>query len=491
MGTRTRVVQSRQMLRESLRSLCLAALVAVSFAWSAAQTVARAPMLVFLHVTVINPGSSSGTGSVEQDRAVVIRNGRITAVTSAAGFAAPVGAQVVDASGKYVIPGLWDMHVHTAFGDWFPRGQEVILPLFIANGITGVRDMGGDLPVLFKWRKEIAAGEIAGPRMVVSGPMLDGYLPDGKLRFPSSVPVMTPADAVKAVDSLKAQGVDFIKVQSVVKQDVYAAAAEEAHKQGLPFVGHVPDHIKITESVALGQKSIEHFMGVLEGCSSEEDKLLAAPTEDTKLLLSSRDEAKCQRLIALLAQTHTWQCPTMAWNRQGTLLDQVDFAHQPLDKYVPVYWRDVTWKRFYDQMMPGVKADALSVRQQEIAEMLRMIGVLHNGGVEFLAGTDTAPGIYVMPGFSLHDELANFVEAGFTPMDALATATSNPAKFFGKDDMGAVAPGNVADVVVLEENPLKDIRNVDKISAVVADGRYYDRTHLDGMLAGVEKAAKR
>ncbi len=391
-----------------------------------------------------------------------------------------------------MIPSLWDMHVHTAFGDWFPRGREVILPLFIANGVTGVRDMGGDLPVLLPWRKQITAGEIVGPRMVVSGPMLDGYLPGGKERaFPSSVAVTTPADAVKAVDSLKAQGAEFIKVQSVIPHDAYVAAAEEAHKQDLPFVGHVPDHIKITESVALGQKSIEHFMGVLEGCSSQEDKLLAGATEDTKLLLSSHDEAKCRELIALLARTPHLAGPTMVWNRQGGLLDEVDFAHQPLDKYVPAYWRDVTWKRFYDQMMPGVKADPLSVRQQEIAQMLHMIGVLHKGGVEFMAGTDTAPGIYVMPGFSLHDELANFVEAGFSPMDALATATSNPAKFLGKDDMGAVAPGNVADVVVLEGNPLTDIGNTRKIFAVVADGRYYDRARLDAMLAGVEKAAKK
>ena len=473
------------MIRHAFRYACLGTLFALSIVRLAAQAPARPPMLIFLHVTVINPESRS----VEQDRAVVIRGNRITAVTTAA-LTPPDFAQVVDASGKYMIPGLWDMHVHTAFGDWFPRGREVILPLFIANGVTGVRDMGGDLPVLFTWRKQIAVGEIVGPRMVLSGPMLDGYLPDGKLRFPSSVAVMTPADAVKAVDSLKAQGAEFIKVQSVVKQDVYAAAAQEAHKQDLPFVGHVPDHIKLTESVALGQKSVEHFMGVLEGCSSQEDQLLAASTEDTKLLLSSHDKAKCQKLIALLAQTHTWLCPTMAWNRQGTLLDQVDFAHQPLDKYVPAYWREVTWKRFYDEMMPGIKVDALSVRQQEIAEMLRMIGVLHKGGVEFLAGTDTAPGIYVMPGFSLHDELANFVEAGFSPMDALTTATSNPAKFFGKDDMGAVEPGNVADVVLLDANPVTDIRNVDKISGVVADGRYYDRARLDAVLAGVEKAAK-
>jgi imidazolonepropionase-like amidohydrolase len=478
------------MLRRVSRIFLFAALVAASSLLSA-QSVPRSRMLVFLHVTVINPGTNSGSGSVEEDRAVVIREGRITAVTSAAGFAAPEWATVVDASGKYMIPGLWDMHVHSTFGDWFPRGCEVILPLFVANGVTGVRDMGGDLPMLFAWRKEIAASEIVGPRMVVSGPMLDGYLPNGKLRFPSSIAVTTPADAVKAVDSIKAQGADFIKVQSVISHDAYVAAAGEAHKQNLPFVGHVPDHIRITESVALGQKSIEHFMGVLEGCSIQENKLLAGATEDTKLLLSSYDDAKCRELIALLARTHTWMVPTMVWNRQGGLLDEVDFAHQPLDKYVPVYWRDVTWKRFYEQMMPGVKADAVSVRRQEIAQMLHMIGVLHTGGVEFMAGTDTAPGIYVMPGFSLHDELANFVEAGFSPMDALATATSNPAKFLGKDDMGAVAPGNVADVVLLEANPLTDIRNTRKIFAVVADGRYFDRGRLDAILAAVAKAAKK
>src|SRR5271154_6143603 len=196
------MVRIAPMLRFPYRVFLLAIIVAASSLLSA-QSVPRSRMLVFLHVTVINPGTSA----VEEDRAVVIREGRITAVTSAAGFAAPEWAKVVDASGKYMIPGLWDMHVHSAFGDWFPRGREVILPLFVANGVTGVRDMGGDLPVLFAWRKEIAAGEIVGPRMVVSGPMLDGYLPGGKeTRFPSSIAVTTPADAVKAVDSLKGQG---------------------------------------------------------------------------------------------------------------------------------------------------------------------------------------------------------------------------------------------------------------------------------------------
>jgi hypothetical protein len=338
---------------------------------------------------------------------------------------------------------------------------------------------------------DFAAVAMVGPRMVISGPMLVGYLPGGKsTRFPSSIAVMSAEEARKAVDSLKAQGVDFIKIQSAIPHGAYVAAAEESHKVGLPMAGHVPDHIKITEAVELGQVSVEHFMGVLEGCSSAEESLLKG-TGDTRLMLSTYDDAKCQGLIALLAKTHTWQVPTMAWNRQGTFLDKVDMAHQPLDKYVPFAWREVTWKRFYDEMMPGVKADPLVLRREWIQEMLHEIGELHKGGVEFMAGTDTAPGIYVMPGFSLHDELANFVEAGFTPMDALATATSNPAKFLGKTDVGAIAAGMVADVVVLDANPLDEIRNTEKIRAVVADGRYYDRGRLDSMLSDVAKAAKK
>ncbi len=184
---------------------------------------------VITHATVLNPGTSS----VQRNRTVVITGDRITSVSDTEKFQLPKNARVIDATGQYLIPGLWDMHVHSAFGDWFPGGRDIILPLFIANGVTGVRDMGGDVPVLMEWRKEIASGEIVGPRMVISGPMLDAYLPNGKLRFPSSIAVTTPATAVAAVDSLKAQGVDFIKVQSVISHDAYLAAAAEAHKQGL------------------------------------------------------------------------------------------------------------------------------------------------------------------------------------------------------------------------------------------------------------------
>jgi imidazolonepropionase-like amidohydrolase len=145
----------------------------------------------------------------------------------------------VNGTGKYLIPGLWDMHVHMVFGDWFPRGKEVTLPLFIANGITGVRDMGGELDVLQQWRKEISAGTLIGPRIVMSGPMLDGPQP----RFPSSIAIKTPEDGRRAVDDLKQRGADFIKLQSLIPREAVFAIADEAGKQGIPFVGHVPDSV--------------------------------------------------------------------------------------------------------------------------------------------------------------------------------------------------------------------------------------------------------
>jgi imidazolonepropionase-like amidohydrolase len=472
-------------LRHSFAVLACVALLAGAAAFAQTKT-SIAPIFI-THVTVINPGSSS----VQSDMTVIIDGDRITSVSnSGATLQRERKARRVDGRGQFLIPGLWDMHVHSAFGDWFPGGREIILPLFIANGVTGVRDMGGDIPVLFAWRKEITEGKIIGPRMIVSGPMLDALLPDGKLRFPSSIAVTTPESAMAAVDSLKGQGVDFIKVQSVISHDAYLAAATEAHKVSLPIVGHVPDKVRIRETIDAAQKSIEHLMGSFEGCSTEEEKFIAGQG-DLKLLLATQDKEKCDELIRLLAQTQTWQVPTLAWQRGGTFLDQRDLQHEPLDKYVPAYWRDVTWKRFTEEMMPGLLHDPLELRREYFARNLQMVGAQHRAGVLFLAGTDTAPGVYIMPGFSLHDELANFVEAGFTPMESLQTATSNPAKFLGMENRyGSVEAGKIADLVLLTANPLEDIHNTKKITAVIANGRLLNRAALDGLLKQVEFAAK-
>jgi imidazolonepropionase-like amidohydrolase len=391
----------------------------------------------------------------------------------------------VDGTGEFLIPGLWDMHVHMVFGDWFPHGKEVTLPLFIANGITGVRDMGGELDVLQQWRKEIAAGKLIGPRMVISGPMLDGPKP----RFPSSIAITTAEDGRRAVDDLKQRGADFIKLQSLIPREALFAIADEARKQGITFVGHVPDSVRASEASNAGQKSFEHLIGVFEGSSPLEDEFLKGSKNETRFL-STYDPGRAAALFSLLAKNHTWQCPTLVWERGGNLIDQTDFAHDGRAKYVPAYWKNVTWKRFREEIEHDFNTDDLATRKRFVEKELEVVNAMHRAGIPFLAGTDTPPGVYIFPGFSLHEELQRFVAAGFTPLEALQTATLNPAKFLGMDDrLGTIEMGKFADLVLLDANPLEDIRNTEKIAGVVVNGRYFSRADLDKMLAGVESAA--
>jgi imidazolonepropionase-like amidohydrolase len=446
-----------------------------------AQPGASDSALVFSHVSVID-----ATGAAMQsDMTVIVEGQRITEVAKSGQVRVPNHANVVDARGKYLIPGLWDMHVHTVFGDWLPRNEKVTLPLFVASGVTGVRDMGGDLAVLKQWRSEIAAGTLLGPRMIIAGPMLDGSVP----RFPSSAPVANAADGRRVVDELKAQGVDFIKIQSLIPRDGYFAAADEAKKVGIPFVGHVPDAIRASEASDAGQKSIEHFTGIFEGCSTIEDQLLKGP-KSLGRNVSTYDPARAKAVIALMAKNQTWQVPTLVWERGQWLVDDIDLSHDALTKYAPAAWKDRTWPMFTRDIMKDMDTDPLPVRKRFVQMELEMTLAMHRAGVPFMAGTDTAAGVHVFPGFSLHDEMALFVQAGLTPMEALQTATRNPAQFMGRlSDMGTVEKNKVADLVLLDANPLDDIHNSRKIHAVVLAGRYFSRDDLDEMLKQVEAAA--
>jgi len=438
--------------------------------------------LIIHDVTLVD-----GTGApAKPHQTVIVEDGKIAAIdNSGKGFAGKLPGKHVDGSGKFLIPGLWDMHVHMVFGDWFPHGKEITLPLFIANGIIGVRDMGGELEVLQQWRKEISARTLVGPRIVMSGPMLDGPKP----RFPSSVAITTPEDGRRAVDDLKRRGADFIKLQSLIPRDAVFAIADEAKKQGITFVGHVPDSVRASEASNAGQKSFEHLIGIFEGASPLEDEFIKGAKSESKFL-STYDPQRASKLFALLAKNQTWQCPTLVWERGGNLIDVTDFAHDTRARYVPAYWKDVTWKRFTDQVEHDFNTDDLATRQRFIEKELEVVNAMHRAGVPFLAGTDTPPGVYIFPGFSLHEELQRFVAAGFTPMEALQTATLNPAKFLGREgELGTIEKGKLADLLLLDGNPLDDIRNTQKIAGVVANGRYYSRADLDKLLAGVERAA--
>jgi imidazolonepropionase-like amidohydrolase len=437
--------------------------------------------LALTHVTVID-----ATGAPPRpDMTVVIEDKRIVDLGQSGDVKPPRDATIVEARGKYLIPGLWDMHVHTVFGDWLPRNERVTLPLFVANGVTGVRDMGGDLEVLKQWRGEIEAGRLLGPRMIIAGPMLDGPVP----RFPSSAPVASAADGRRVVDDLKARGVDFIKIQSLIPRDGYFAAADEAKKVGLIFVGHVPDAVRASEASIAGQRSIEHFTGIFEGCSTIEDQLIKGP-KSLGRNVSTFDPARAHSLIELMARNQTWQVPTLVWERGQWLVDDIDLSHDPLIKYAPAAWKDRTWPMFVRDIIATMDTDPLPVRKHFVQMELDMTLAMFRAGVPFMAGTDTAAGVHIFPGFSLHQELALFVRAGLTPMQALQTATRNPAQFMGRlADMGTVEKGKLADLVLLDANPLENIANTRRIRAVVLAGRYFGRADLDRMLQQVAAAA--
>ena len=462
-------------------SLCFVLLLSLC-AELCAQTQADTRPLIITHVNVVDVAA----GAIRPDMTVVIHGNRIVHVGMAAKIHTPKADHVVDGRGKFLIPGLWDMHVHTMFGDWIPGGREVSLPLFVANGVTGVRDMGGDLDTLLAWRKEIAAGTLIGPRMVISGPMLDGPKP----RFPSSVLLSSPEQARRTVDELKAKGADFIKVQSFILRDEYFAVVDETKKLHIVLAGHVPDVIRASEASDAGQKSIEHLTGVFEGCSTREDDFLKE-AKTPKQFLDSYDEARCEALIAQFARNHTWQVPTLVWERGQWLVDVIDYSHDPQLKYAPASWQNKSWPSFTKSIIAELDTDPVAARRQFVQKELDVVAAMRKAGVQFMAGTDTAAAVAVLPGSSLHTELEYFVEAGFTPAESLRTATLNPAIFLGEEARhGTVAAGKSADLVLLDADPLEDIRNTRKISAVVLNGRLLDRAELDSMLSRIADFAK-
>jgi hypothetical protein len=289
---------------------------------------------------------------------------------------------------------------------------------------------------------------------------------------------------------LKSRGVDFIKVQSYVPRDAYFAIADECRKQKIAFEGHVPDAIRASEAANAGQKSFEHLIGVFEGSSTVEGQLLKGPKGPGRFL-ETYDAANEAALIQLLAKKQTWQCPTLYWERGQWLVDAIDVTKDPDARYAPASWRAKSWPKFKAGILKDLATDPLPVREKFVAHELEIVKRLHEAGVPFLAGTDTPAGVDVLPGFSLHQELQRFVDAGFTPIEALQTATINPARFLDRlGDFGTVEKGRIADLVLLDANPVDDIGNTRRIAAVIANGRRYSREQLDRILSDVETYAR-
>jgi hypothetical protein len=448
-----------------------------------------AETLVFKHVTVID-----ATGAPpHRDINVAIADGRIKAVGKY--IRVERGARVIDAKGKYLIPGLWDMHMHLG-------PPEIFFPLLVANGITGVREMFTGIPIatIRAWRARPDAPRIVTPGFLDGPPMLSTGPP-----APGAVAVATPDQARFAVDMLAQSGVDFLKVYNSIPRDAYFAIAQEAHAIGIPFAGHVPEAISPAEASDAGQRSQEHLINILLACSTREEELRAERIETmnsqqisgearlrllafplTEGLFDTYSEEKTAKLFQTFVRNGTWQTPTLVLLEGFARARDEDFVHDPRRRYLLKAWNDA-WdpqKTFFLKDLTPAEYEALNARIHALlARHQKLVGDMRRAGVELLAGTDANGWNPVLPGYGLHREMALLVESGLTPLEAIQSATLNPARYFGRlGELGTVEAGKWADLLLLNADPLADIHNTEKIDAVMMRGRYYSREDLDAML---------
>ena len=448
-----------------------------------------AQTLIFEHATVID-----ATGAPpKKDFTVLVTDGRIVAVTRQSPVVA--GALRIDASGKFLIPGLWDMHVHVSV-------PEIAFPLFLVNGITGVREMYSGVPLatIRQWKSVPGTPRIYAPGFI-DGPLM---LPGGA-NWPSAAAVANPEQARDAVRNLAAQGADFLKIYNSVPRDAFFALAVEARAEGIPFAGHVPEEVSPLEASEAGMFSEEHLNNILLNASTREEELRAeriATMKDPKLsgserlqllawpllngLVDTYSETKAAALFSAFVKNGTWQTPTLAILYGFAHQRDQDLANDPRRRYIPKSWTGMSGPGGMDYLKALTPAEYEVLHQRMnilLSRYMKLIGDMHRAGVPLLAGTDTNPFNPVLPGWGLHRELALLVDSGLTPMEALQTATRNPARYFGKlDDMGTIEAGKAADLVLLNADPLGDIHNTEKIEGVMMGGRYYDRRALDALL---------
>ena len=417
----------------------------------------KPPDLAIVGATVVDPR----TAAAHPDQTVLVAGERILAVGPPDQVAVPPGTPRVDATGRFLIPGLWDMHVHAL---WDPTVRDTFLTTLVANGVTGVRDMGGTLEVLAQVRAEQAATDPPWPTIVAAGPILDGPQPvDPSI----SLAIETPDQAREAVAQLANAGVDFIKVYTLLSPDAYRATVTEASRLGLPVAGHIPYGVSVVEA-STGMRSVEHLRAETGGLCAE---------------LSVED---CEAGYAALRKHGVWQTPTLVARRPRAVVDDAELVDDPRLAYVPATLRE-TWLANHTRNASR-PAEQRHARRDAFAREQADAGALPERGLHVLAGSD-AGADFALPGFGLHDELALLVEAGLTPAQALQGATSEAADYLQRPHIGMIAPGAVADLVLLDANPLLDIHNTTRIRAVVLRGRLLDRDALDGLLQQARAAA--
>jgi len=410
------------------------------------------------------------TGEILKNKTVAIDSNRITAIYDKE-IVGSDSTIVIDGKGKYLIPGLWDMHAH------YKWSRVDLDPLLIANGITGVREMWGDMPEFVKVPEKERLKGVVSPDIYLSGDLLDGNPP----AMPGSVVVTTPEEAVDAVKKQIDKNVDFIKVYSMLTEEAFMGIAKEARKRNIPFAGHIPNRVSIYKAIEAGMASSEHLYGFLNACSSVD--------ASNESLVSTFSEKRFDSLCSVLAKSSMWICPTLVVNRAMSSLNDSIFINDNRTAYLPGYVTDIWSMKLNPYTKSEIAIFANSNKGRYLFE-LSLIGKMNEKGVKFIAGTDF-PNPYVFPGFSLHDELSLMGKGGMPALDVLRSATINPAIFMNKTaDLGSVEVGKLASLVLLNKNPLDDIENTKTIETVIVRGRVYSRSALDLMLEQAKSTGK-
>lgn len=413
------------------------------------------------------------TGNIMQSADVIIIKDKIHSISKARKSSAYDAKQLIDGTGKFLIPGLWDMHTHT----W--NNYEKFFPMQLANGVTGIREMWGNLDAVKKIKQGLADGSIEGPMIISAGAIIDGKPPT----WGSSDIAETPEQGREFVRKQKQAGADFIKVYFNLKRDVFLAIADEAAKQNLPVVGHLPNRVPMDEAVKAGFRSFEHLWNILEFYGDQTGLAQIEETREGRFAgdkfydrfdygLKTFDSTRTQDAIAILKNDNVWICPTFTVHKGFQRDYDPTYTTDPRLAFMP--------ENFVNSWMAN-KKNPLTEKQLQhwnsdklwYDRVIKETKKYKAAGVKFIAGTDS-PNFFVYPGFSIHEELEIFVnEAGFTPLEALQTATLNAAQFLQLDDqLGTIEAGKLANLVILDKNPLEQISNSKTIHAVVIRGKY-------------------
>ncbi|CAM3693187.1 amidohydrolase family protein [Litorimonas haliclonae] len=434
------------------------------------------------------------TGDILQNQYIGINGEIIEKIASLDGSADWNGSQIIEAKGKYVIPGLWDMHMH--FGDeTLVDENKNMLPLYLANGVTTIRDCAADISTdVLNWRDQIESEGLLGPTIFTAGPKLEGK----DSIWPGDLEIDSEAELTAALDKLDSLKVDFVKItDNTLSPELFLKSVKAATRRGYATSAHIPFELTIQDVSEAGLSTVEHMAYMLKAGSAQESEIINAyrngeidKAAASAQLEESFDNSTARKRYKHLAKNGTAVVPTLIGSRITSYLDEDDHLSDPELQYIgPGIIKTYDWRV---NRANKASVEEIAARKAHYQKLVSLLPVVQESGMDIIAGTDAGfLNSYIYPGFALHDELEIYQESGLTPLQTLQTSVVNGPKYFGLEDRyGSVSEGKIADLLILNSNPVEDIRATREIYGLVKKAKVYDKIQLDNMLEDVKNRNK-